>query len=73
MHHLLSTYEVKTASSPDQISSTMLRATADCIAPQLTTLSHPKGGKDTHGQEQKTVNVIPVFKSGDRSLPKNYR
>ena len=73
MHHLLSTYEVKTASSPDQISSTMLRATADCIAPQLTTLSQPKGGKDTHGQEQKTVNVIPVFKSGDQSLPKNYR
>ena len=73
VHHLLSTYKLKTASGPDGISSTMLRNTAPAISPSLTSLFNLSLKSGVVPSAWKSSNVTPILKSGNPTLVSNYR
>ena len=69
---LLSSLSEKIANGPDNVSSRMLKATADTIAPSLT---HIFNQSLCHGQfpdDWKNTNITPVYKAGDPKLTSNY-
>ena len=62
-----------TASSPDGMSSTMLRNTAQTICPVISTIFNLSLATSTVPSDWKIGRVTPIHKSGDKSLACNYR
>ena len=70
---LLSNLKVHKAAGPDLIPTQLLRELAPIIAPMLTTLFQASINQGTIPPEWKEVNVVPIFKKGDKSCASNYR
>ena len=69
----LRTLDVNKATGPDGISPRLLKETAHRISPSLSTLFNQSLDSGSLPEEWKLVNIIPVFKKGDKSFVENYR
>ena len=63
----------KKANGPDNISHTLLKATASSICKPLCLLFNRSIQDGTYPNSWKTAFVMPLFKKGDRDLTSNYR
>jgi len=70
---ILKTLKSSKAGGPDGISPRMLKETASTIAAPLTRLFNLSMQKGIFPHIWKQANVIPIFKKGEKSSPKNYR
>ncbi len=61
------------ASGPDQITSFMLKSGRSAITPVLTHLFNLSLRKKSFPQSWKSAKVTPLYKSGPRDSPDNYR
>ena len=73
MLDVLSTFDVNKAVGPDIISNRMLYAVRNQIAKPLCLLFNTSLRDKTFPYQWKIAHVISLFKSGDKSLPSNYR
>lgn len=62
-----------TNSSEDGISSRILKSNIDIFAPILTDLINSSFSDGCFPDSLKLAKIIPIFKSGNRATPKNYR
>ena len=70
---ILKSLDTSKASGPDGISCKMLKETAGSIAPSFTRLLQLSLSTATVPGCWKQANVLPLFKTGDRSDFGNYR
>jgi len=70
---ILKSLKCSKASGPDGISPRMLKETANYFSVPLARLLNLSLQEGVFPQVWKQANVIPIFKKGDKSLPKNYR
>ena len=70
---LLQNLDIHKASALDQISSRVLKETAEPTAPILKTIFAYLMDTGTVPGDWKNANVTPVCKNGDRTKPSNYR
>ena len=61
------------ATGPDAISACFLKETANEIAPMLTCLFNQSLATGEVPQDWKKAYVIPIYKKGSKSDPRNYR
>lgn len=61
------------ATGPDEVSSKLLKETANQIAPAMTLLFQASSDQGKVLEEWKSANITPLFKKRDRNLPANYR
>lgn len=65
--------KVHSASGPDRISNFILKNCAASIAPFLTTLFRTSFEQGALPSDWKWANVIPIYKSGKKTITYNYR
>ena len=70
---LLWSTKLHKATGPDFVPVRILKEVAKELAPVLALLFQSSLDKGTVHDDWKRVNVVPVFKKGDRSTPLNYR
>ena len=70
---ILSTLDVNKAVGPDIVSNRMLLAVRNEISKPLCLLFNKSLNDKIFPDQWKIAHVIPLFKSGDKSLPSNYR
>ena len=70
---VLKTLKTGKASGPDGINNRILIETAHQLAPHLSELFNFSLNISSVPNSWKVSNVCPIFKSGDPSLPSNYR
>ena len=73
VHKLLSDLNPFKATGPDAISAHFLKETANEIAPMFTCLFNQSLATGEIPQDWKKAYVIPIYKKGSKSDPKNYR
>ena len=73
VHKLLSDLNPFKATGPDAISARFLKETANEIAPMLTCLFNQSLATGEVPQDWKKAYVIPIYKKGSKSDPRNYR
>ena len=73
MHKLLSDLNPFKATGPDAISACFLKETANEIAPMFTCLFNQSLATGEVPQDWKKAYVIPIYKKGSKSDPRNYR
>ena len=73
VHKLLSDLNPFKATGPDAISARFLKETANEIAPMLTCLFNQSLATGEVPQDWKKAYVIPIYKKGGKSDPRNYR
>ena len=73
VYRLLSSYKTNTASSPDGISSQMIRGTATAISPAITKIFNLSLKQSRVPDLWKVSNVTPIPKDGNLTSPCNYR
>lgn len=70
---LLSELDINKATGPDNIPCRILRAGASALAPVLQVIFSQTLESGEIPLDWLLANVTPIFKSGDRTLPVNYR
>ena len=70
---LLQNLDIHKASAPDQISSRVLKVTAESTTPILKTIFTYSMDTGTVPGDWKNANVTPIYKKGDCTQPSNYR
>ena len=70
---ILKSLNTSKASGPDGVSPMLLRHTADTFCKPLTRLFNLSLQRGVFPQTWKQANVTPLFKTGNASLPNNYR
>ena len=70
---LLSEVDITKATGPDNIPCRILKANASVLAPILQVIFSQTLQTGNLPQDWLLANVTPIFKSGDRTLPSNYR
>ena len=73
IYHQLSYLQSKKACGPGKIPVYFLRRTAPLIAAILFLIFQSSLNQGTLPSDWKTVNIIPIYKKGNRSQPSNYR
>ena len=73
MERLLSTIEVNKANGPDAISLRILKECPAELAPSITQLFNFSLDHGKLLSVWKSANVVPIHKSGERTLAENYR
>ena len=73
VHDILKSLKSAKASGPDGISPRMLNQSAKSFSKPLTRLFNLSLQHGVFPQIWKQANVIPIYKKGDNSSPKNYR
>ena len=73
VHDMISTLDVEKAVGPDIISNRMLLAVRNQISKPLCLLFNRSLRDKIFPNQWKIAHVISLFKSGDKSLPSNYR
>ena len=70
---MISTLDAKKAVGPDIISNRMLLAVKNEVSKPLCLIFNKSLQQNIFPDQWKIAHVIPLFKSGDKSLPSNYR
>jgi len=70
--NLLQNLDVHKASGPDQVSSRVLKETAQSTALILKTIFTYSMDTDAVPDDWRKANITPIFKKGDWSQPSNY-
>ena len=70
---ILKSLKASKSAGTDNIPSTLIKDGAEEIAAPLTFLINLSLQLGTFSTTEKTAKVTPIFKSGDRTLPDNYR
>ena len=73
VHNLLSKLDVNKASGWDEVEAKYLKIGAAAIAPSLTALFDTSLAASELPEDWKCAKITPIFKSGARNDPKNYR
>ena len=73
VHKLLSDLNPFKATGPDAISARFLKETANKIAPMFPCLFNQSLATGEVPQDWKNAYVIPIYKKGSKSDPRNYR
>ena len=73
MEYLLSQVNANKATGSDGIPCRWLKHAAPCLAPSLAYLVNRSLAEGRVPEVLKVAHITPLFKSGDREIPKNYR
>ena len=73
VYNLLSGLSSNKATGIDKISSKIIKIAAPVISDSLTQIFNQSIAQFFFSDEWKIARVVPLFKSGQRNLPENYR